>query len=103
MRCGESSARRPCTIRQAGEKAVARSANREAVGLFEAALGLLADMPETADNLSDILDVRIALGPVLAAVHGPQTEEVRTSYARALTLVEQLEDVTRRFPVLWGL
>jgi tetratricopeptide (TPR) repeat protein len=71
--------------------------------LFEAALGLLADMPETADNLSDILDVRIALGPVLAAVHGPQTEEVRTSYARALTLVEQLEDVTRRFPVLWGL
>jgi tetratricopeptide (TPR) repeat protein len=71
--------------------------------LFETALGLLAEMPETAESLSDILDVRIALGPALIAVHGPVAEEVRTSYGRALDLVERLGDASRRFPVLWGL
>jgi class 3 adenylate cyclase/tetratricopeptide (TPR) repeat protein len=90
-------------LRQAGQKAVARSANQEAIRLFETALDLLAEMPESAESLSDILDIRIALGPSLIAVHGTQAEEVRTSYERALELVERLGDVSRRFPALWGL
>jgi tetratricopeptide (TPR) repeat protein len=90
-------------LRQAGAKAVARSANQEAVRLFETALHLLAEMPETAESLSDILDVRIALGPALVAVHGTGAEEVRSSYDRALELVDRVADVSRRFPVLWGL
>jgi class 3 adenylate cyclase/tetratricopeptide (TPR) repeat protein len=90
-------------LRQAGAKAVARSANQEAVRLFETALDLLAEMPETAESLSDMLDVRIALGPALVAVHGTEAEEVRTSYDRALELVDRVADVSRRFPVLWGL
>ena len=89
-------------LRQAGEKAAAQSANGEAVGLFETALGLLAEMPETAEKLSEMLDVRIALGPALVAVHGPPSEEVRTSYDGALALIERTGDVSRRFPVLWG-
>jgi class 3 adenylate cyclase/predicted ATPase len=90
-------------LRQAGAKAVAQSANREAVQLFEIALGLLAEAPETADSLSDILDVRIALGPALIGVHGTHAEVVRACYGDALALVERLGDVSRRFPVLWGL
>jgi class 3 adenylate cyclase/tetratricopeptide (TPR) repeat protein len=90
-------------LRQAGEKAVARSANREAIALFETALGLLAEMPESAQTLSDMLDVRMALGPALIAVHGPTAEEVRSSYDRALVLVERTGDVSCRFPVVWGL
>ena len=90
-------------LRQAGAKAVAQSANREAVQLFETALGLLAEAPETADSLSDILDVRIALGPALIGVHGTHAEVVRACYGDALALVERLGDVSRRFPVLWGL
>ena len=90
-------------LRQAGEKAVARSANREAVGLFGTALAILAEMPETAESLSDILDVHIALGPALIAVHGTEAEEVRASYDRALELVDRLGAASRRFPVLWGL
>ena len=90
-------------LRQAGEKAVARSANREAVGLFEAALELLAEMAETPATLSDMCDIHIALGPALIAVHGTQGEKVRTCYERALALGERLDDVSRRFPALWGL
>ncbi|OFW30628.1 MAG: hypothetical protein A3H97_05785, partial [Acidobacteria bacterium RIFCSPLOWO2_02_FULL_65_29] len=57
-------------LRQAGLKAAARSANREAIGYFEQALALLDAMPPTAESLSEALDIRIALGPALTAVKG---------------------------------
>jgi len=90
-------------LRQAGDKAVARSANREAVGFFEQALALLDEIPETAQTLSETLDLRIALGPALIGVKGAPSQEVEASYTRAHDLVDRLGDVSRRFPVLWGL
>lgn len=90
-------------LRQAGDKAVARSANREAVGFFEQALALLDELPETAQTLSETLDLRIALGPALIGVKGAPSQEVEASYTRAHDLVDRLGDVARRFPVLWGL
>ncbi len=90
-------------LRQAGAKALARSGNQEAIGLFETALTLLAELPETTDSLSDILDVHIALGPALIAVHGTEAEAARASYDRALELINRLGAELRRFPVLWGL
>ena len=90
-------------LRQAGAKAASRSANREAVDLFEQALALLAELPETRETLSEALDVRIALGTPLIAVHGPPSPLVEASYRAALELVERLDDATRRFLVLWGL
>ena len=47
--------------RQAGEKAMARSAYREAVGYFEQALGALAHLPETRDTREQAIDLRLAL------------------------------------------
>ena len=90
-------------LRQAGEKAAARSANREAIRLFEMALDLLTEIPDTAETLSEILDVRIALGPALVALHGPTDEKVLATYKAAFELVNRLGDMSRRFPVLWGL
>jgi class 3 adenylate cyclase/tetratricopeptide (TPR) repeat protein len=90
-------------LREAGAKAVARSANREAVEFFERALALLAQLPETREILSETLDLRIALGTPLIAVHGGPSPLVEASYLIALELVEGLDDAARRFPVLWGL
>ena len=90
-------------LRVAGAKAVARSANREAVEFFERALALLAEEPETPEILSETLDLRIALGTPLIALHGAPSPLVEASYRIALALVEGLDDATRRFPVLWGL
>ena len=51
--------------RQAGEKAVARSAYREALGYFEQALSALAHLPEQSDTLAQAVDLRLALRSVL--------------------------------------
>jgi tetratricopeptide (TPR) repeat protein len=48
-------------LRQAGTKAFARSANREAVAYFERALPALAHLPETRETLEQGVDLRLAL------------------------------------------
>ncbi|HSF03351.1 MAG TPA: AAA family ATPase, partial [Solirubrobacterales bacterium] len=90
-------------LREAGTKAAARSANREAIDFFERALAHLAGLPETPETLAEAVDVRIALGTSLIAVHGPPSPIVEASYNAALELLERLDDAPRRFPVLWGL
>jgi tetratricopeptide (TPR) repeat protein len=51
--------------RQAGEKAMARSAHREAVGYFEQALGALPHLPETLDTREQAIDLRLVLRAAL--------------------------------------
>ena len=51
--------------RQAGEKAMARSAYREAVGSFEQALSALPHLPETRDTREQAIDLRLALRSAL--------------------------------------
>ena len=47
--------------RQAGEKAMARSAHREAVGYFEQALSALQHLPEQRHTREQAIDLRLAL------------------------------------------
>jgi tetratricopeptide (TPR) repeat protein len=51
--------------RQAGEKVIARSAHREAVGYFEQALSALPHLPETRDTREQAIDLRLALRSAL--------------------------------------
>ena len=51
--------------RQAGEKALARSAHREAVGYFEQALSALPHLPEQRDTREQAIDLRLALRTAL--------------------------------------
>jgi class 3 adenylate cyclase/tetratricopeptide (TPR) repeat protein len=90
-------------LREAGVKAVARSANHEAVGLFDQALAALAGLPETTETLRERLDVRTALGPALTTLKGAGSGEVEASYQEARALAERFEDPSRLFPSLWGL
>jgi class 3 adenylate cyclase/tetratricopeptide (TPR) repeat protein len=90
-------------LRQAGEKAVARSANREAIEFLEQALALLAGLSETPETLAEALEARIALGPALTSAKGSGSPEVEALYSSALELVGRLGDDSRLFPVLWGL
>jgi class 3 adenylate cyclase/tetratricopeptide (TPR) repeat protein len=90
-------------LREAGARAVARSANPEAIGYLDQALALLAEAPQTREVLSDALNIRIALGSPLIAIHGARSSIVEASYLTALDLVDHLDDPARRFLVLWGL
>jgi class 3 adenylate cyclase len=47
--------------RQAGERAMARSAYREAVGYFEQAISALQHLPETRNTREQAIDLRLAL------------------------------------------
>jgi class 3 adenylate cyclase/tetratricopeptide (TPR) repeat protein len=67
---------------QAGEKAMARSAYREAVGSFEQALGVLAHLPETRDMQEQAIDLRLALRTALL----PSSD-----FARILRLLREAE------------
>jgi class 3 adenylate cyclase/tetratricopeptide (TPR) repeat protein len=51
--------------RQAGEKAMARSAHGEAVGYFEQALSALRHLPETCGTREQAIDLRLALRTAL--------------------------------------
>jgi class 3 adenylate cyclase/tetratricopeptide (TPR) repeat protein len=51
--------------RQAGEKAMARSAYREAVGYYEQALSALPHLPETRATREQAIDLRLALRSAL--------------------------------------
>jgi class 3 adenylate cyclase/tetratricopeptide (TPR) repeat protein len=52
-------------FRQAGEKAMAQSAYREAVGYFEQALSTLLHLPETRDTRAQTIDLRLTLRSAL--------------------------------------
>jgi class 3 adenylate cyclase/tetratricopeptide (TPR) repeat protein len=90
-------------LRQAGDKAAARSANREAAALFEQVLALLGQLPETAETLAETADVRLALATALHAVKGLGSPEAEAAYVHARGLAERLGDPTRLYRALWGL
>ena len=52
-------------LRQAGAKAFARSANREAAAYFEQALTALSHLPETRETAEQATDIRFDLGTAL--------------------------------------
>ena len=53
--------------RQAGEKSIARSAYREAVGYVEQALSALAHLPETRHTCEHAIDLRLVMRTALSA------------------------------------
>ncbi|MFQ5896985.1 MAG: adenylate/guanylate cyclase domain-containing protein [Candidatus Methylomirabilia bacterium] len=80
-------------FRQAGAKAMARSANREAVACFEQALGALTHLPEGRDTLEQAIDLRFDLRTSLLALG--QLGKMLDYLREAETLVEALNDQRR--------
>jgi class 3 adenylate cyclase/tetratricopeptide (TPR) repeat protein len=77
--------------RQAGEKGVARSAYREALGYFEQALSALAHLPQQRDTLEQAVDLRLALRSVLhpSAAWGRILAYLREAESLAAALDDQ--------------
>ena len=81
-------------LRQAGNKAAARSALQDARAWFEQALGVLAALPESPDTLEQGFDVRLELRPVMQQLGegGRMLERLHEAEA----LAERLNDDRRR-------
>jgi class 3 adenylate cyclase/predicted ATPase len=90
-------------LQKAGQQAVQRSANAEAVSHLTAALELLKSLPDTLERARRELTLLIALGVPLTSVQGYADTAVKTVYDRAYELCQHVGETSQLFAVLRGL
>ena len=88
---------------KAGERAVERSANLEAIAHLTKALELLKTLPDTRERAQQELALQITLGAPLIGAKGYAAPEVEKAFARAQALCQQVGETPQLFRVLWGL
>ena len=88
---------------QAGQRALWRSANVEAIEHLTRGLDILKTLPDTPEHAQRELDLQVALGPALMATKGLAAPEVEYTYTRARELCHQMGETPQLFPVLMGL
>jgi len=88
---------------RAGQHAVERSANQEALSHFTKGLALLKTLPDTPERAQQELTLHLAMGAPLLILTGHTSPEVEHAYARAYDLAQQIGDGPQRFSALMGL
>jgi class 3 adenylate cyclase/predicted ATPase len=88
---------------ESGQRALAHSANVEAIANFRKALQLLDALPETPERTKQEIDIQLALGIPLIAVKGYTAAETREAFSRARTLCLRLGNIPEYFQALFGL
>jgi TOMM system kinase/cyclase fusion protein len=89
---------------RAGQRAIERSANLEAIGHLTKGLEVLRTLPDIPDRSRQELDLLTTLGPALRAIKGWAAPEAAQVYIRARELCQQVGDpALQLFPVLFGL
>src|SRR5246127_2227551 len=72
--------------RRAAERAMAASANTEAIAHLTKGLELIDSLPESSQRISREIDFRLALASPLTAVYGWASVETEAAYSRAREL-----------------
>jgi predicted ATPase/class 3 adenylate cyclase len=88
---------------RAGQQALERSANIEAIRHLTKGLELLQTLPETSDRAQQELTLQLALGSALYVTRGLDSLEVEAAYTRAYELCRQVGETSQRFAVLTDL
>jgi predicted ATPase len=88
---------------RAGQRAIKRSANVEAISHLTKGLELLKTLPDTSERTQQELTLQLALGTSLMATKGYAAPEAEKAYTRARELCRQVDETPQLFPVLWGL
>ncbi|MCS3452014.1 MULTISPECIES: adenylate/guanylate cyclase domain-containing protein [Bradyrhizobium] len=89
--------------RAAGEKAVRRASNREAIGHFRQALVLIEKQSSEIDRSESELAILSQLGPALMSVYSWSAPEVGVAFERAEHLARKLQSSVDLAPPLAGL
>ncbi|MGB8628285.1 MAG: adenylate/guanylate cyclase domain-containing protein [Xanthobacteraceae bacterium] len=87
---------------KAGELAIRRSADTEAVRHFSRAIELLQREPESRERDESELAMRVKLSGPLIATRGYVTPELAENYANAWQLCSRLKEEKSIFPVTYG-
>jgi predicted ATPase len=88
---------------QAGQRAIERLANIEAISHLTKGLEGLQTLPDTPERIQHELLLLIALGIPLQATKGIGALEVETTYTRALDLCRRIGETPLYFSVMVGL
>jgi class 3 adenylate cyclase/tetratricopeptide (TPR) repeat protein/transcriptional regulator with XRE-family HTH domain len=85
---------------QAGQRAIERSANVEAISHLTKGLELLKSIPETSERSRHELVLQLSLGTGFALHKGWATPEAELAFTRASELCRQVGDSRQRFSAL---
>jgi predicted ATPase len=88
---------------RAGQRAIQRSANIEAIAYLSKGLDLVKTLPDAAARAQHELGLQVALGVPLIATRGYTAPEVEKTYARARELCLEIGETLQMANVLWAL
>jgi class 3 adenylate cyclase/predicted ATPase len=88
---------------KAGQRAVKRSANVEAISHLDKGLELLHALPDAAERTQQELWLQITRGLALQMIKGDAAPEVEQTYLRAWQLCQQLGIISQLFRAFGGL
>jgi len=86
----------------AGQRAIERSTNMEAVAHLRRGLSLVEELPECVERARRELALQTALGTPLMATKGYGAPEVGAAYARARELCDRVGEPAQLLPILYG-
>ncbi len=87
---------------EAGDRALRRSANQEAIGHLTAGLAQLAHLPETQERAKRELALQPLLGKASMAAWGYASPEAIRAFSRARELCAEIGDASNVCPVMFG-
>jgi class 3 adenylate cyclase/predicted ATPase len=88
---------------RAGQRALERSANQEAIRHLNKGLELLSALPETPEHLQQELLLQVTLGAAVMVVKGFASLEAQSVYAGARKLCQKVDGGLLVFNVFWAL
>jgi class 3 adenylate cyclase/predicted ATPase len=87
---------------QAGQHAVERSAELEALGHFESALQILQTLPLTKERDKLELSIQIGILTPIIALKGYASSETAQHATKARSIAERIGEVGQLFPIMYG-
>ncbi len=88
---------------KAGQRAIERSANLEAIAHLTRGRALLTEQPSSAERDVQELDLCLALGPALMSTKGLAAAEAEEVYLLARQLCQSVDQAALSFQAAWGL
>ena len=88
---------------KAGQRAIDRSANLEAISHLAKGREILSGQPNSAEKDAQELDFCLALGPAIMSIKGLAAPEAKEVYLRARQLCKSVKQPSLAFQSAWGL
>ena len=90
-------------LQKAGEHAIQRSANVEAISHLQRALELFQTLPDRQGHAREVLELVVLLGQAMIAARGYAAAETKEVLLRAKGLIDESTDPAKKFSILYGI